>query len=124
MAIFPFLAAPVAAPKSLPLLEEWAFDFEAGRLLSSGFVQVKVQNVNDAPVIRATSISSQEDEALVFDAARLASFLHDADGDQLSLSASSEVSGNAAISAAKPEERLAISEMATISSAETMTLVR
>ena len=62
-------------------------------LLSSGFVQVKVQNVNDAPVIQASSISSQEDEALVFDAARLAIFLHDADGDQLSLSAISEVSG-------------------------------
>ena len=33
MGVFPFLAAPVAKPKSLPLLEEWAFDFEAGRLL-------------------------------------------------------------------------------------------
>lgn len=33
MAIFPFLAAPVAKPESLPLLEEWAFDFEAGHLL-------------------------------------------------------------------------------------------
>jgi hypothetical protein len=33
MAIFPFLAAPVKEPKSLPLLVEWAFDFDAGRLL-------------------------------------------------------------------------------------------
>jgi hypothetical protein len=33
MALFPFLAAPIKKPQSLPLLEEWAFDFDAGRLL-------------------------------------------------------------------------------------------
>jgi hypothetical protein len=33
MGVFPFLAAQIAKPQSLPLLEEWAFDFQAGRLL-------------------------------------------------------------------------------------------
>lgn len=33
MALFPFLAAPIKQPQSLPLLEEWAFDFSAGCLL-------------------------------------------------------------------------------------------
>ena len=33
MSVFPFMSAPVAATKSLPLLEEWAFDFVTGRLL-------------------------------------------------------------------------------------------
>ena len=33
MSVFPFMSAPVAVSKSLPLLEEWAFDFDAGRLL-------------------------------------------------------------------------------------------
>ena len=32
MSVFPFMSAPVAASQSLPLLEEWAFDFQAGRL--------------------------------------------------------------------------------------------
>lgn len=34
MSIFPFLAAPKSQPtESLPLLEEWAFDFSTGRML-------------------------------------------------------------------------------------------
>ena len=33
MSVFPFMATPVTVTKSLPLLEEWAFDFETGRLL-------------------------------------------------------------------------------------------
>ena len=33
MSVFPFLAAPVVKQQTLPLLEEWAFDFDAGRLL-------------------------------------------------------------------------------------------
>ena len=35
MSVFPFLAVPEAQPlgaKSLPLYEEWAFDFDAGRM--------------------------------------------------------------------------------------------
>ena len=32
MSVFPFMAAPVTATKSLPFLEEWAFDFVAGQL--------------------------------------------------------------------------------------------
>ena len=34
MSIFPFLAVPEAQPtQSLPLLEEWAFDYSTGRML-------------------------------------------------------------------------------------------
>lgn len=33
MGVFPFMAAPVVKPQSLPLLEEWAFDFSSGCLL-------------------------------------------------------------------------------------------
>ncbi len=33
MSVFPFLAAPVLKPQRLPLYEEWAFDFTAGRLI-------------------------------------------------------------------------------------------
>lgn len=33
MGVFPFMAAPVVKPKGLPLLEEWAFDFETAQLL-------------------------------------------------------------------------------------------
>ena len=32
MSVFPFLAIPEAKPQSLPLYEEWAFDFDAGRM--------------------------------------------------------------------------------------------
>ena len=66
---------------------------DAAGLESTGFVQVRVQGVNDAPVIKADRISIVEDEVVTFDAARLASFLSDADGDTLSLSNISAVQG-------------------------------
>lgn len=52
-------------------------------LQSTGWVQIKVENVNDAPEIVGTTLSTQEDTAIVFDANSIASCFKDVDGDFL-----------------------------------------
>ncbi len=62
---------------------------------STGFVSVHVDNVNDTPQITATTITSPEDQALVFDRETIAGFITDPDGDNITLSSIDSAHGGA-----------------------------
>ncbi len=62
-------------------------------LISSGWVQVEVVNLNDAPVFTATSLELQEDEPLVFSSPVLATLATDPDGDTLTVSSAVAIFG-------------------------------
>ncbi|AGF76989.1 hypothetical protein UWK_00404 [Desulfocapsa sulfexigens DSM 10523] len=57
------------------------------------FVQVHVAAVNDAPEIISTSISTNEDQPIVFDAAVIEQFIQDRDGESPSIGAITNISG-------------------------------
>gem|GEM_PF-2278310 len=60
---------------------------------SSTFVQVHVAAVNDAPEIISASISTNEDQPIVFDAAVIEQFIQDRDGESPSIGAITNISG-------------------------------
>jgi hypothetical protein len=58
-----------------------------------GRVDVRVAGVNDAPQLIADTLTLNEDQPLVFDQATLARFLHDRDGDPLTLQSLAPLDG-------------------------------
>ncbi|EKD34985.1 MAG: hypothetical protein ACD_75C02101G0001, partial [uncultured bacterium] len=62
-------------------------------LESTGWVQVRVENVGDAPVVFEDILDLTEDQPLTFDAATLARFVRDADNDELRVTQMSAASG-------------------------------
>lgn len=66
-------------------------DAEGNR--ATTMVEVHVTAINDAPVTRYDQRYINEDQAIVFSQAEMLSFIHDPDGDQLSFTSLSEVSG-------------------------------
>ena len=63
---------------------------------SSTMVQVDVAGVNDAPEIIGAEISTNEDQVIVFDTATIEQFVQDRDGESLTISAISNISGGVA----------------------------
>jgi hypothetical protein len=66
---------------------------DAENLESTAFVSVEVLNSNDAPETTTDTISTNEDQAITFDAAAIERFLQDADGDSLSINSITNVTG-------------------------------
>jgi CshA-type fibril repeat protein len=62
-------------------------------LQSIGWVQVRVNNVNDPPEIIGQSLSLLEDQPLTFDAATLTKFVRDADNDEPRITGVEAVAG-------------------------------
>ena len=60
---------------------------------STTWVQVNIANVNDAPAIIETTITTNEDQPLVFDAATIAQFIDDRDGEQPTIKTINSVNG-------------------------------
>lgn len=71
---------------------EYLVQDDAG-LESTGWVRVRVDNLNDAPAIIAEGLEIPEDRPLAFDAATLARLVRDADDDTLQVTGVSAVSG-------------------------------
>jgi VCBS repeat-containing protein len=63
------------------------------RLETTAFVQVEVFNSNDAPAMLSDTINTNEDQSITFDTATIERFLQDADGDSLTLSGISNITG-------------------------------
>jgi hypothetical protein len=66
---------------------------DSSGLQSTAFVKVQVTDVNDAPVQLPGELSATEDQTLNFDAATLAAFVSDADGDSLTVDTMSNANG-------------------------------
>ncbi len=60
---------------------------------ATGFVSIRVDNVNDIPEIVSNSLTIAEDEAIVFNSVTLSRLVNDNDDDTLSITSVSQVSG-------------------------------
>ncbi len=59
---------------------------------ATGFVSIRVDNVNDVPEVIANNLAVDEDEVVVFDSATVGRLVNDNDGDSITVSSVSQVS--------------------------------
>lgn len=60
---------------------------------ATGFVSIQVDNVNDVPEVIANNLAVDEDEVVVFDSGTVGRLVNDNDGDSITVSSVSQVSG-------------------------------